>query len=85
MIRRIAYIAAAAATLWTAAPAFAADGAPAGEANRHHVKIEQPCSCCSDGSMHEVDHPMRGAQKQKAAPSKSDADEVAAGNSQGRG
>jgi hypothetical protein len=84
MIRRIAYTAAAAATLFAAAPAFAGDAAPAAGANHHHMKIEQPCSCCSDGSIHDVDHPLREAQKQKAA-SKSDADEVAAGNTQGRG
>lgn len=49
-----------AASLLTAAPAFAAEGAS-----------KQQCSCCSDGSIHDVDHPLREAQeaqKQKGSP-----------------
>jgi hypothetical protein len=80
MIRRILFTAAAAAALLAAAPAFAADTAPS----------KQQCSCCSDGSNHDVDHAMHAlhvATKQNAAPRvvKSDADEVASGNTQGRG
>jgi hypothetical protein len=60
MIRRLLFTTAAAATLLAAAPAFAAETAAS----------KQPCSCCSDGSMHGVDHPLREAQKQKAAERK---------------
>jgi hypothetical protein len=45
-----------AATLLTAAPALAVDGGP-----------KQPCSCCSDGSAHEVDHGLREEAMQKKA------------------
>lgn len=58
MFRRILFTTTAAATLLAAAPAFAAEHADA---------KTQPCSCCSDGSIHDVDHPMREGQKQKAA------------------
>jgi hypothetical protein len=78
MIRRLLFTAAAAAALLAAAPAFAADTAPS----------KRQCSCCSDGSNHDVDHALRAAQKQNAAAArsaKSDADEVAAGNTGGRG
>jgi hypothetical protein len=54
MIRRILFTTAA-ATLLAATPAFAAD-APA----------KQPCSCCSDGSNHDVDHPLRQGTNRKA-------------------
>jgi hypothetical protein len=55
MIRRILFASSAAAALLAAAPAFAAE-APS----------KQPCSCCSDGSIHDVDHALRH-QGQKAA------------------
>jgi hypothetical protein len=55
MIRRILFTTTAAALL-AAAPAFAAETAPS----------KQPCSCCSDGANHDVDHPRHEAQKQKA-------------------
>jgi hypothetical protein len=51
MIDRILFSSLAAAALLTAAPTFAADGAS-----------NQPRSCCSNESMHGVDHHMRGAQ-----------------------
>jgi hypothetical protein len=43
-----------AASLLTAAPAFAAEAATV-----------QQCSCCSDGSIHDVDHPLREQAPQK--------------------
>ncbi len=58
MIRRILFTSATAAALLTAVPAFAAEHADA---------RTTPCSCCSDGSMHEVDHPIHEGQKQKAS------------------
>jgi hypothetical protein len=57
MIRRILFTTTTAAALLAAAPAFAAEAAPS----------KQPCSCCSDGANHEVDHPRHEAQKQEAA------------------
>jgi hypothetical protein len=57
MFSRILFSTIAAATLLTAAPTLAADG---GASN-------QPCSCCSDGSNHDVDHALREAQKQKGS------------------
>lgn len=57
MLRRILFTTAAAATLLAAAPAFAAE--------RTEAKT-QPCSCCSDGSMHQADHKVR---EQNAKPS----------------
>jgi hypothetical protein len=59
MSSRILFSTIATATLLAAAPAFAAEGSS-----------KQQCSCCSDGSMHDTDHPLReGAaqQKQKAS------------------
>lgn len=55
MLRRILFTTAAAATLLAAAPAVAAETA------KH-----DPCSCCSDGSMHQTDHKLR---EQNAKPS----------------
>jgi hypothetical protein len=77
MIRRILVTTTAAVALLAAAPAFAAET----------TSSKKPCSCCSDGSNHEIDHPLRDAKKQNAAerPSRSDPDEVAAGNTGGRG
>jgi hypothetical protein len=54
MFSRIAFSTFAAATLLTAAPAFAAEGAS-----------KQQCSCCSDGSVHGIDHPLREEARQK--------------------
>lgn len=56
MFSRILFSTFAAATLLTAAPALAAEGSS-----------KQQCSCCSDGSVHETDHPLREEAKQKAA------------------
>jgi hypothetical protein len=56
MTRRILFISAAAAALLAAAPAFAAETGSS----------EQPCSCCSDGSNHDVDHPLREGRNQEA-------------------
>lgn len=56
MFNRILFSSIAAAALLGAAPAFAAE------------TPKQPCSCCSDGSVHEVDHALRQGQNQKAAP-----------------
>jgi hypothetical protein len=59
----------AAVTLLGAAPALAAENAS-----------KQPCSCCSDGSVHEIDHPLREKALQKkdstdrAAPSTTEHD-----------
>jgi hypothetical protein len=58
MLRRILITSAAAATLLTAAPVFAAEHADA---------KNQPCSCCSDGSMHHPDHMLRQTQKAPVA------------------
>lgn len=55
MFSRILFSTIAAATLLTAAPALAAEGGAS----------KQPCSCCSDGSIHDVDHPLRQGQKAK--------------------
>ena len=57
MIRRILFTTAAAATLLAAAPAFAAEAAPS----------KQPCSCCSDGSVHGTDHRVREAHRKDAS------------------
>lgn len=57
MLRRILFTAAAAATLLAAAPVLAAEHGDAGN---------PPCSCCSDGSMHQPDHKVR---EQNAKPS----------------
>jgi hypothetical protein len=57
MFSRILFSTLAAATLVTAAPALAADGAAS----------KDPCTCCSDGSIHDIDHPAREAQKQKGS------------------
>lgn len=61
MIRRILFTTAAAATLLASAPALAADRAEPGK--------DQPCSCCSDGSVHHHDHDLRtqGARPDRAA------------------
>jgi hypothetical protein len=79
MFRRILFSTAAAAALLAAGPAFAAETA----------QSKEQCSCCSDGSNHDMEHRARAeAQKRNAAAprsSKSDADEVAAGNTGGRG
>lgn len=55
MLRHILFTTAAAAALLAAAPAFAAE-------NVNH----DPCSCCSDGSVHPTDHKVR---EQNAKPS----------------
>jgi hypothetical protein len=60
MIRRILSSTAAAAAILAAAPTFAEEAAPK----------EQPCSCCSDGSIHQVDHPLREAPRPNAAERK---------------
>jgi hypothetical protein len=60
MSRRILSSIAAAAALFAAAPAFAAETAPS----------KQPCSCCSDGSIHGLDHRVREEHKQSAAEQK---------------
>ncbi len=57
MFNRILFPTIAAATLLTAAPALAAEGSTS----------KQPCSCCSDGAIHDVDHPLRQGQKQKGS------------------
>lgn len=57
MSNRILFATIAAATLLTAAPALAAEGSTS----------KQPCSCCSDGSVHGVDHPLRQGEKQKGS------------------
>jgi hypothetical protein len=54
MLKRMLFSTIAAAGLLTAAPAFAAEGAS-----------KQPCSCCSDGSIHDVDHPLRQGSAQR--------------------
>lgn len=59
MFNRILFSTIAAATLLTAAPALAAEGSTS----------KQPCSCCSDGSIHATDHATREANKQKASES----------------
>jgi hypothetical protein len=59
MFNRILFSTLAAAALLTAAPAFAADNGAS----------KQPCSCCSDGSMHDVEHHMREAQLKVTAQS----------------
>jgi hypothetical protein len=64
MFNRILFSTLAAAALLTAAPAFAADGGAS----------KQSCSCCSDGSMHGVDHHLR-EEKQKAAAQSRQAEE----------
>ena len=58
MIHRILFTTATAAALLAAVPAFAAERADA---------KTTPSSCCSDGSVHDIDHPIREGQKQKAA------------------
>ncbi len=65
-MKRILFSTLAAATLLTAAPALAAEKAE---------PRPQPCSCCSDGSDHATEHPMREGNKaaekakaQKQAP-----------------
>jgi hypothetical protein len=57
MFKRILFSTLAAAALLTAAPAFAADKGAS----------KQPCSCCSDGSVHSTDHHVREAQQKNAA------------------
>ena len=57
MFNRILFSTLAAAALLTAAPAFAAD----------HGASKQPCSCCSDGSMHGTDHRVREANRKEAS------------------
>ena len=59
MLRRFLFTTAAAATLLAAAPAFAAE---------HTEAKTQPCSCCSDGSMHHTDHMLHQMQKAPAEP-----------------
>jgi hypothetical protein len=54
MFKRIVFSTIAAASLVAAAPAFAAEG-----------PSTKPCSCCSDGSIHDVDHPLRQGAEQK--------------------
>ena len=56
MFNRILFSTIAAATLLTAAPVLAAEGT-----------AKQPCSCCSDGSIHDVDHSLRQGQSQKGS------------------
>ena len=56
MFSRILFSTFAVATLLTAVPTFAAEGAS-----------KQQCSCCSDGSVHETDHPLRQEALQKKA------------------
>lgn len=56
MFRRIVFTTAA-ATLLAAAPAFAAE---------HANPKTQPCNCCSDGSVHGIDHLLRQTQKAPA-------------------
>lgn len=53
MLSRILFSTIAAATLLVAAPALAAEGTS-----------KQQCSCCSDGSVHETDHPLREEAQQ---------------------
>ena len=82
MFRRILLTTVSAAAMFAAGTAFAAERSSA-----------QPCSCCADGSNHEVDHPIHEGQRistQRTSgaaerASKDDADRVAAGNSGGRG
>jgi len=57
MLNRILFSTLAAAALLTAAPAFAADDGAS----------KQPCSCCSDGSMHGTDHHVREAHRKTAS------------------
>jgi hypothetical protein len=57
MFNRILFSTIAAAALLTAAPAFAADNGAS----------KQPCSCCSDGSMHGTDHRVREAHRKDAS------------------
>jgi hypothetical protein len=57
MFNRILFSTLAAAALLTAAPAFAADNGAS----------KQPCSCCSDGSMHGTDHRVREAHRKDAS------------------
>ena len=59
MFNRILFSTFAAAALLTAAPALAADGGS-----------KQPCSCCSDGSIHDVDHPLRQEKEKRSAERK---------------
>jgi hypothetical protein len=68
MIRRILFTTAAAAALFAAAPAFAEDKAPE----------NQPCSCCSDGSNHDVDHRIHQAPPPKKESARSTQQEDAA-------
>ena len=58
MFGRILFSMIAAATLLAAAPAMAADDAS-----------KQQCSCCSDGSVHEIDHRLRQQAPQKKVSS----------------
>jgi hypothetical protein len=57
MFNRILVSTLAAAALLTAAPAFAADDGAS----------KQPCSCCSDGSVHGTDHRVREAHRKDAS------------------
>ena len=57
MFNRILFSTLAAAALLTAAPAFAADDGAS----------KQPCSCCSDGSVHGTDHRVREAHRKSAS------------------
>jgi hypothetical protein len=63
MIRRILFTAATASALLAAVPAFAAE----------HADAKTTCSCCSDGSVHDIDHPIREGQKQKASSERNSA------------
>jgi hypothetical protein len=62
MFSRILFSTIAAATLVAAAPALAAEGTS-----------KRQCSCCSDGSVHETDHPLREEAQQKKLPTERDA------------
>jgi hypothetical protein len=66
MIRRILFTTAAAAALFAAAPAFAAETAPS----------KEQCSCCSDGSNHAMDHRAHQAapKKETARPTAQEED-----------
>ena len=57
MLGRILISTAAAAALLVATPALAAEGA-----------WEKQCDCCSDGSIHDVDHPLRKARERASLP-----------------
>lgn len=53
MVTRMLSSALAAVALLAATPALAAEDAPS----------KQPCTCCSDGSVHPVDHRLRNERQ----------------------